>query len=197
MSTSIAVVYHSGYGHTEVVAQAVAEGASTIEGIEVTMIAATDIDSPESPALAKLDAADAMIFGSPTYMGSASAVFKGFMEATSTRWMEQKWADKLGAGFTNSGSMNGDKQNTLIEFFTFAIDWGKCRATTIQAGLKLTATDWAPQSAACLKPTLIRGVMSPLPSPIAKRPVCLEPALRGPRLAGKRNDRPPYLRSCR
>ena len=124
MSTSIAVVYHSGYGHTEVVAQAVAEGASTIEGIEVTMIAATDIDSPESPALAKLDAADAMIFGSPTYMGSASAVFKGFMEATSTRWMEQKWADKLGAGFTNSGSMNGDKQNTLIEFFTFAMQHG-------------------------------------------------------------------------
>jgi NAD(P)H dehydrogenase (quinone) len=124
MSTSIAVVYHSGYGHTEVVAQAVAEGAGTVEGIEVTMIAAADIDSPESPALAQLDAADAMIFGSPTYLGSASAVFKGFMEATSTRWMEQKWADKLGAGFTNSGSMNGDKQNTLIEFFTFAMQHG-------------------------------------------------------------------------
>jgi NAD(P)H dehydrogenase (quinone) len=124
MSTSIAVVYHSEYGHTEVVAQAVAEGAGTVEGIEVTMIAAADIDSPESPALAQLDAADAMIFGSPTYMGSASAVFKGFMEATSTRWMEQKWADKLGAGFTNSGSMNGDKQNTLIEFFTFAMQHG-------------------------------------------------------------------------
>jgi len=65
-----------------------------------------------------------MIFGAPTYMGSASAVFKTFMEATSTRWMEQKWADKLAAGFTNSGSMNGDKQNTLIEFFTFSMQHG-------------------------------------------------------------------------
>ena len=124
MSTSIAVVYHSGYGHTEVIAQAVAEGASSIDGVEVTIISAGDITSPESEALAQLDATDAMIFGAPTYMGSASAVFKGFMEATSTRWMEQKWADKLGAGFTNSGSMNGDKQNTLIEFFTFAMQHG-------------------------------------------------------------------------
>jgi NAD(P)H dehydrogenase (quinone) len=124
MSTSIAVVYHSGYGHTEVISQAVAEGASSIDGVEVTIISAGDITSPESEALAQLDAADAMIFGAPTYMGSASAVFKGFMEATSTRWMEQKWADKLGAGFTNSGSLNGDKQNTLIEFFTFAMQHG-------------------------------------------------------------------------
>ena len=124
MSTSIAVVYHSGYGHTEVIAQAVAEGASSIDGVEVTIISAGEITSPESEALAQLDAADAMIFGAPTYMGSASAVFKGFMEATSTRWMEQKWADKLGAGFTNSGSRNGDKQNTLIEFFTFAMQHG-------------------------------------------------------------------------
>ncbi|NDH39172.1 MAG: flavodoxin family protein, partial [Gammaproteobacteria bacterium] len=90
MSTSIAVVYHSGYGHTEVISQAVAEGASSIDGVEVTIISAGDITSPESEALAQLDAADAMIFGAPTYMGSASAVFKGFMEATSTRWMEQK-----------------------------------------------------------------------------------------------------------
>jgi len=127
MSTSIAVVYHSGYGHTEVISQAVAEGASSIDGVEVTIISAGDITSPESEALAQLDAADAMIFGAPTYMGSASAVFKGFMEATSTRWMEQKWADKLGAGFTNSGSMNGDKQNTLIEFFTFAMQHGMAR----------------------------------------------------------------------
>ena len=124
MSTSIAVVYHSGYGHTEVIAQAVAEGANSIDGVDVTLVLAGDIDSPEADALEQLDSADALIFGSPTYMGSASAVFKGFMEATSTRWMEQRWANKLGAGFTNSGSMNGDKQNTLIEFFTFAMQHG-------------------------------------------------------------------------
>ncbi len=121
MSIKVAVVYHSGYGHTEAVAQHVIEGAKSVSGVEVMVVPAADITSPESEALTQLDSADAMIFGSPTYMGSASAAFKGFMEASSTRWMEQRWADKLAAGFTNSGSMNGDKQNTLIEFMTFAM----------------------------------------------------------------------------
>jgi len=124
MPTSIAVVYHSGYGHTEVIAEAVAEGARSVEGVTVSVITAGEIETPDSAGLTQLDSADAMIFGAPTYMGSASAVFKTFMEATSTRWMEQKWADKLAAGFTNSGSMNGDKQNTLIEFFTFSMQHG-------------------------------------------------------------------------
>jgi len=121
MSVKLAVIYHSGYGHTEVVAEHVAEGARSIEGVDVIVIKATDITGPECDNLAQLDGVDAMIFGSPTYMGSAAAPFKAFMEASSGRWMEQKWANKLAAGFTNSGSMNGDKQNTLIEFFTFAM----------------------------------------------------------------------------
>ncbi len=124
MPTCIAVVYHSGYGHTEVIAEAVAEGARSVEGVTVSVVKAGEIETPDSAGLTQLDSADAMIFGAPTYMGSASAVFKTFMEATSTRWMEQKWADKLAAGFTNSGSMNGDKQNTLIEFFTFSMQHG-------------------------------------------------------------------------
>jgi len=124
MPTSIAVVYHSGYGHTEVIAEAVAEGARSVKGVTVSVVTAGEIETPDSAGLTQLDSADAMIFGAPTYMGSASAVFKTFMEATSTRWMEQKWADKLAAGFTNSGSMNGDKQNTLIEFFTFSMQHG-------------------------------------------------------------------------
>jgi len=124
MPTSIAVVYHSGYGHTEGIAEAVAAGARSVEGVTVSVVTADEIETPDSVALAQLDSADAMIFGAPTYMGSASAAFKTFMEATSTRWMEQKWADKLAAGFTNSGSMNGDKQNTIIEFFTFAMQHG-------------------------------------------------------------------------
>ncbi|EED35056.1 NADPH-dependent fmn reductase [Luminiphilus syltensis NOR5-1B] len=121
MSLNIAVVYHSGYGHTDAVAEKVAEGAASVDGVEVIIVKAGEITSPESPEFAKLDSADAMIFGSPTYMGSAAAAFKGFMEASSTRWMEQQWANKLAAGFTNSGSMNGDKQNTLVEFMTFAM----------------------------------------------------------------------------
>ena len=124
MTTRVAVIFHSGYGHTQVIADQVAAGAGTVDGVEVSVVEAGNITSPESDDLAILDSADAIVFGSPTYMGSASAVFKTFMEATSTRWMEQKWVDKLAAGFTNSGSMNGDKQNTLIEFMTFSMQHG-------------------------------------------------------------------------
>jgi len=85
MPTSIAVVYHSGYGHTEVIAEAVAEGARSVEGVTVSVVTAGEIETPDSAGLTQLDSADAMIFGAPTYMGSASAVFKTFMEATSTR----------------------------------------------------------------------------------------------------------------
>lgn len=124
MSVSVCVVYHSGYGHTQKQAEAVAEGAGAVEGVSCHTIAVADLAAEDAPAWEALDACDAMIFGSPTYMGSASAAFKGFMEATSGRWMEQRWAMKLAAGFTNSGSQNGDKQNTLMQFVTLAAQHG-------------------------------------------------------------------------
>ena len=117
----IAVVCHSGYGHTQVVADQIAEGAASNPEVDVIQIDAASITSPESENLAVLDSCDAMIFGSPTYMGSASAAFKGFMEASSSRWMEQRWANKIAAGFTNSGSMSGDKESTLHQMVTFAM----------------------------------------------------------------------------
>lgn len=116
----VCVVYHSGYGHTQKQAEAVAEGVASVAGVECESIAVDALENAEAEAWASLDTADAMIFGSPTYMGSASAAFKVFMEASSQRWMEQRWAQKLAAGFTNSGSQNGDKQNTLMQFVTFA-----------------------------------------------------------------------------
>jgi multimeric flavodoxin WrbA len=51
-------------------------------------------------------------------------VLPGERSTTPTRWMERKWADKLAAGFTNSGSQNGDKQNTLIDIASFAAQHG-------------------------------------------------------------------------
>lgn len=117
----IAVVCHSGYGHTQVLADAIVEGASRNSSVEVVTIDAASITSPDSEHLVVLDECDAMIFGTPTYMGSASAAFKGFMEASSSRWMEQRWANKLASGFTNSGSMSGDKESTLHQLVTFAM----------------------------------------------------------------------------
>ena len=90
----------------------------------MTLLAVADLVDTAAPGWAALDAADAIIFGAPTYMGSASAPFKAFMDATSSRWMSRAWVDKIAAGFTNSGSQSGDKLNTLMGFVVLAMQLG-------------------------------------------------------------------------
>jgi len=111
----IVVVYHSGYGHTQRVAQQVADGANA-------QLLAIDAEGnlPEG-GWETLNAADAIIFGTPTYMGGPSWQFKKFADASSKAWFTQQWKDKLFAGFTNSASMNGDKLSTLQYFMTLAM----------------------------------------------------------------------------
>ena len=118
--TIVAVVYHSGYGHTAVVAEHVAKGAASVPGVSVRLIRADELTSPDTGPWAELITADAIIFGAPTYMGSASAVMKQFMDASSRVWLSQGWTDKIAAGFTNSGSWSGDKLATLEQFAIFA-----------------------------------------------------------------------------
>lgn len=111
----IVVVFHSGYGHTLRMAQSVAEGA----GAELLAIDA-DGNLPEG-GWDTLAAADAIIMGSPTYMGTVSWQFKKFADASSKAWFTQQWKDKVFAGFTNSATMNGDKLSTLHYLFTLAM----------------------------------------------------------------------------
>ncbi|GAA0681353.1 flavodoxin family protein [Kitasatospora atroaurantiaca] len=110
---TVAIAFHSGYGHTAVLAEAVARGAAAA-GAEVVQVA---VDTITDEQWEQLDAADAIIFGSPTYMGTASGAFHTFAEATSKRWFTMAWKDKVAAGFTNSASKSGDKLHTL-QFFT-------------------------------------------------------------------------------
>jgi NAD(P)H dehydrogenase (quinone) len=116
--SAIVVVYHSGYGHTQRMAQAVAQGA----GAELLAIDA-DGNLPEGGWEA-LAAAPAIIMGSPTYMGNVSWQFKKFADASSKPWFSLAWKDKVFAGFTNSASMNGDKQSTLNYLCTLAMQHG-------------------------------------------------------------------------
>lgn len=111
------VVYHSGYGHTARMAKAVAEGAGA--GAELLAIDAEG--NIPADGWDKLAAADAIVFGSPTYMGTVSWQFKKFADASSKAWFTQQWKDKLFAGFTNSATMNGDKLSTLHYLFTLAM----------------------------------------------------------------------------
>lgn len=111
----IVIIYHSGYGHTKIVAERIQKGASReLEQVKIvsTLEAIDNFDL--------LHEADTLVFGSPTYMGTVSAEFKKFMEATGKFWYSQKWKDKLSAGFTNSSTLNGDKLNTLQQISLFA-----------------------------------------------------------------------------
>ncbi len=117
---SVAVVYHSGYGHTKALAEAVLAGARSVPGSDATLVSVEEAEA----RVAVLDNADALIFGAPTYMGSASAPFKAFMEWSSKRWAGQQWKDKLAAGFTNSASQSGDKLSTLVQLAVFAAQHG-------------------------------------------------------------------------
>ena len=114
----VTVVYHSGYGHTQRMAQAVADGA----GAELIAIDA-DGNLPAG-GWERLKAADAIVFGSPTYMGSVSWQFKKFADASSKVWFTRGWQDKVFGGFTNSASFNGDKQVTLQYLNTLASQHG-------------------------------------------------------------------------
>ncbi|MEL6329101.1 MAG: flavodoxin family protein [Planctomycetota bacterium] len=125
---TIAVVYHSGFGHTEVLAHRVAGGAGSVGGCEGVVIKSAELPDPDMSSgkavyagrWGELDAADAIVFGTPTYMGTVSAEFKRFMDASSGAWFDQRWANKLAAGFTTSGSPSGDKLNVLTTLAVFA-----------------------------------------------------------------------------
>jgi multimeric flavodoxin WrbA len=112
----VVIAFHSGFGHTANLADAVAAGARDA-GADVTMVSLDRITDSE---WALLDAADAVVFGCPTYMGNVSAGFQAFAEQTGRRCMEGTWRDKIAAGFTNSGAKSGDKLSTLTSLAVFA-----------------------------------------------------------------------------
>ena len=126
--THIAIVYHSGMGHTQAIAESIARGARIDDpvhsSVHVTVLSVETLVDPNSESWTVLDRADAMVFGSPTYMGTVSAAFKAFMDATGNRWYSRSWMDKLAAGFTVGGGLAGDKQSTLQAMSIFACQHG-------------------------------------------------------------------------
>jgi len=119
MKPRVAIVYHSAFGHTLAIAERLARGAERA-GADASLWDVETMPAGEGVAWDALRAADAIVFGCPTYMGCVSAPFKAFMDATSKVWFEQAWRDKLAAGFTCAGALAGDKDNTLHTLVTFA-----------------------------------------------------------------------------
>ncbi|PZU91898.1 MAG: flavodoxin family protein [Pseudanabaena sp.] len=117
--TTISIVYFSGSGHTHLMAEAFAEGASKVSDTKVQLFRITGEQIQNGrwhneEVLEALNQSDAIVFGSPTYMGGVAAQFKAFVDAASGIWFQQLWKNKLAGGFTHSGSPSGDKQGTLL-----------------------------------------------------------------------------------
>ena len=116
----VVVVYYSGSGHTRRQAERVHKGAASVSGVTAelwtTEQAIANLDD--------LDSADAIVFGSPTYMGNMAAEMKRFLEAAAGKWFTQSWKDKVAGAFTNSSSFSGDKLNTLVGLAINALQHG-------------------------------------------------------------------------
>jgi NAD(P)H dehydrogenase (quinone) len=130
--TEVAIVFHSGFGHTQVLAEQVARGAAA-RGARATLLAITAGQTDFAAMFAQIAAADAVIFGSPTYMGTVSAPMKAFMDASARPYFTKQWKDRLAAAFTVSGSPSGDKLNTLTTLAIFAAQHGMLWIGTGQA----------------------------------------------------------------
>lgn len=116
----LAIVYHSAHGHTEHIAKQIASGVRRVPDTEVHLIKAEELTSTPNSLLQF----DGYLFGSPTYLGGVSGVFKSFMDSTGGLWRTQQLKGKLAAGFTVSSLPAGDKQSTLISIFTFCMQHG-------------------------------------------------------------------------
>src|ERR1035441_7775512 len=114
--TTVSIIYFSGTGHTTKLAEAVAKGAASDDSVKGRY--------QNDGVFAQLDASDAIIFGSPTYMGGPAAQFKAFADATGGKWYAGAWRDKIAAAFTVSSGPSGDKLSTLHYFFTLAMQLG-------------------------------------------------------------------------
>ena len=116
----LAIVYHSGHGHTRQLAYHVAEGARNAPDTEVRILEATEVMTAPD----QLAEYDGFAFGSPTYLGGVSGPLKSFMDSTGRLWRRQGLRGRVAAGFTVSSLPAGDKQSTLLSLFVFSMQHG-------------------------------------------------------------------------
>ena len=126
--TTVGVVYFSGSGTTAKLAESVITGATEAGASVLDLpIVGTDIIEGRwaNDGIAEsLDSCDAIIFGTPTYMGSVSGQLKSFMDAMAPRWFAQTWRNKLASGFTASSLASGDKSGAFTAMTNFAMQMG-------------------------------------------------------------------------
>jgi NAD(P)H dehydrogenase (quinone) len=143
--TKVAIVYHSGYGHTAVLAEKVAEGVRDA-GQTPILLHIENAAQDFAPIIDQISGADAVVFGAPTYMGDVSGVFKVFADASSSAFFTGAWKDKLAAGFTNSHSFSGDKAHALASLTILAAQHGMNWVNLGLAPPNVTAAERGPDT---------------------------------------------------
>lgn len=136
--TKVLVLYYSSYGHIETMAQAVAEGAASVEGTEVALKRVPEL-MPEDVAVAsgmktdqqapiatpdELTEYDAIIFGTPTRFGNMAAQMRNFLDQTGPLWFQRKLVGKVGSVFCSTASQHGGQETTITSFHVTLLHHG-------------------------------------------------------------------------
>jgi NAD(P)H dehydrogenase (quinone) len=149
--SKILVLYYSTYGHVETLAGAIAEGASSVQGTEVTVKRVPELMSEEVARQygAKLDQAapvatpaelaeyDAIIFGTPTRFGNMAAQMRNFLDQTGQLWMKGALIGKVASVFASTGT-GGGNETTILTFIPTLLHHGM-----IYAGLPYSCPELA------------------------------------------------------
>jgi NAD(P)H dehydrogenase (quinone) len=136
--TKVLVLYYSMYGHIETMAQAVAEGAKSVEGISVDIkrvpetvpadvLAKSGAKTDQKAEVAKpadLPDYDAIIFGTPTRFGMMAAQMRAFLDQTGGLWAQNRLVGKVGSVFASTGTQHGGQESTILSFHTTLLHQG-------------------------------------------------------------------------
>ncbi|MBI1403304.1 MAG: NAD(P)H:quinone oxidoreductase [Porphyrobacter sp.] len=136
--TKVLVLYYSSYGHIEAMAEAVAEGARSVAGAEVSIKRVPELvsDTVAKGAGMKLDQSapiatpdelanyDAIIFGTPTRFGNMAAQMRNFLDQTGPLWFQNKLVGKVGSVFVSTASQHGGQETTITSFHTTLLHHG-------------------------------------------------------------------------
>jgi NAD(P)H dehydrogenase (quinone) len=130
----VLVVYYSMYGHIHRMAEAIAEGAKSVQGATVEMCRVPEtlplevlqkmgaveaqkaFENIPVCTVDKLGTADAIIFGTPTRYGNMCAQMRQFLDATGQLWAKDVLVGKVGSVFTSSATQHGGQESTIISF---------------------------------------------------------------------------------
>lgn len=126
---SIVIIYHSVTDTTHQLAQAIEKGIQSMSGVEAILCRINGDDIYQgrfinTSLINTVSHADGVIFGSPTYMGSVSAQFKAFADASGEVWSKGLWTDKIAAAFTVGSNYAGDQLSTIQYLKTLASQHG-------------------------------------------------------------------------